>query len=234
MENPFDLARKFKIFDELFLVFGNNKFVVKDLNKPNEHQTMFFRNNGVLDVHKTIEGSKKEYESLGKIDLLKAVAKIVSNPNEMIHAVEQTIKCIKEVDFTEEEFEHLKVSPMMTKEEFVPLLNFNKKRVNLPLESINALNSMNAQIPWKNAKNKIKENAFVYDGDCPAGVIFLKDNRFLFLQIPDVKDVPFVQFLDKAFDEKFDENTDEKTNNLRKELMRKLMEQNDTEQTRIL
>jgi len=60
MSDPFSGMKKFKIFDELFLALGNGKMVVKDLKKPNEHQTMLFLPNGIIDVHKTKEGTKKD------------------------------------------------------------------------------------------------------------------------------------------------------------------------------
>ena len=85
---------------------------------------------------------------------------------------------------------------------------------------------MKSQIPWKEAKGRVKENALVYDGDCPAGYIFAKNGKFIFLQVSDIMQTPFLQFFDKAFFEKFDENIDEETNNLRKNLMKQLLEDN--------
>ncbi len=133
MENPFDNFKRLRIFDELFLALGNGKIIVKDLKKPNEHQTIFFRPNGILDVHKTKEGSKKEYESLGSYDLLKSVAKMASNPNEIIIPLIQTLQSMKEVNFQESEYEHLQVSPIATPNEMRPTCVPQCDKVNILL-----------------------------------------------------------------------------------------------------
>ena len=172
MSNPFADMKKFKIFKEYFLALANGKIVLKDLKNPEEHTTISFLPNGILDVHKTKEGSKKEYESLGKFDILKMAAKLVSNPMDLLQSMIQTIQATKEVDFSESEYEHLSVMPIMTTEEILPLVKINKKRVEIPVESLNKLNSLEKRIPWKEARDKIKENAVVLNGDLSVGYIF--------------------------------------------------------------
>lgn len=224
MSDPFSNMKKFKIFDELFLAIANGKMVIKDLKNPKEHQTISFLPNGIIDVHKTKEGSKKEYESLGKYDLLKMVAKLASNPDDLAQSMMQTIQAMKEVDFSESEYEHLSVMPIMTREEILPLVKFNKKRVDVPVESLNNLNFLENRIPWKEARNKIKDNAIVLNGDSSAGYIFRKDDKFFYLLINDIMKIPLVQFFEKGFEsEKLDHEIGEEENEVRKKLMGELM-----------
>ena len=226
MSDPFSDMKKFKIFNELFLAFTNGKMVIKDLKNPEEHQTISFLPNGIVDVHKTKEGpeDEKEYESLGKFDLLKMVAKLASNPNDLVQSLMQTIQVMKEVDFSESEYEHLNVMPIMTKEEILPLVKINKKRVDIPVESLNNLNSLEKRITWKEARDKIKENAAVLDGDSPAGYIFKKNDKFFYLPIGDIMKIPLVQFFEKGLEnEKLDHEISKEENELRKTFMSELM-----------
>ncbi len=199
--------------------------MIKDLKNPKEHQTISFLPNGIVDLHKTKEGSKKEYESLGKYDLLKMVAKLASNPDDLAQSMMQTIQAMKEVDFSESEYEHLSVMPIMTSEEILPLVKFNKKRVDVPIESLNNLNFLENHIPWKKARDKIKDNAIVLNGDSSAGYIFRKDDKFFYLLINDIMKIPLVQFFEKGFEsEKLDHEISKEENELRKKVMNELME----------
>lgn len=224
MSNPIDGAKRFKILDELFLAFGNGKAVIKDLKKPDEHQTMFFRSNGVLDVHKTKEGSEKEYEPLAKYDMLKSAAKVASNPGELVQSMIKTIQAMREVNFEESEFENLQVCPMMTLEEILPFLKITKRKVEVPIEAVTALNYLDKRFPWKEVKDHVKENALVFDGDSPAGYIFKKNGKFLYLPVADIMNTPLVRFFDEKYFEKVEGTFSEKENELRKEFMKKMME----------
>jgi len=222
MNNPLGSAKRFKILDELFLAFGNGKMVVKDLKKPNEHQTMFFRPNGVLDVHKTKEGSEKEYESLAKYDMLKSAAKVLSNPSELFQSMVKTIQAVRGINFEESEFENLQVCPMMTLEEILPFLKITKRKVEVTIQAATALNYLDKRFPWKQAKDHVKENALVFDGDSPAGYIFKKNGKFLYLPVVDIMNTPLLQFFNEKYFEKVEGPFTEKENELRKKLMNEL------------
>ncbi len=224
MSDPFADIKKFKIFDELFLAIANGKMVIKDLKNPKEHQTISFVPNGILDVHKTKEGKEKEYESLAKFDLLKMVTKLASNPMDLIQPMIQTLQDMKEVDFGESEYEHLSVIPMMTSEEILPLVKLNKKRVDVPVESLNNLNFLENRIPWREAGDKIKDNAIVLNGDSTTGYIFKKDNKFFYLPTDDIMKIPLVQLFKENFEnEKLDHEISKEENELRKKFMNELM-----------
>lgn len=226
MNEPFANMKKFKIFDELFLAITNGKMVLKDLKNPKEHQTISFIPNGIVDVHKTKEGSKdeKEYESIGQFDLLKMMATLASNPNDLIQSLEQTMQSMKEVNFNESEYEQLRVVPMKTSEEILPFVIINKKRVDIPIESLNDLNFLENHIPWKEAGGKIKENAIVLNGELTTGYIFRKEGKFLYLPTDNIMNIPLVQLFQKGFEnEKLDHEISKEENEERRKFMNELM-----------
>lgn len=222
--DPFENLKRLNIFNELFLGISNNKFIVKDLKNPKNHKTMVFRDNGTLDVHDTKEGTEKEYEHGEQFDLLKSVVKLASNPQSMIEAFMHTVKSMKPVNFTESEFEHLKVWPMMTKEELIPYLKINKRKITFPKESVDVFNPLNSLISWKDAKNKIKQNAIVFNDDSPIGYIFSNENGYFYMQTMDVMQTPVIQFFDKIFDlEKIEGRFPDDIHELRKKFMKELI-----------
>ena len=87
---------------------------------------MLFKNNGILDIHRTKEGSEKEYESLGKFDLIKTVLNIVSNPKEFENTIMDLIHSIKEVNFEESEYADYKIASLKTKEELASIAKKEK------------------------------------------------------------------------------------------------------------
>lgn len=224
MQDPFENLKRIKIFDELFMAFSNNKIIFKDLNNPKNHKTMKFTPNGILDIHDTLEGSKKEYNPGGKYDLLKSVVKMASDPQGFLEPLIKTVQMMRPVTFTEKEFEHLKVWPILTKDELMPFIKFNKRKIEFPIDTINALNPMNHLISWKDAKSKIKEYAQVFDDNTPCGLIFKNKNGTFYLPVSDITQTPFLQFFDKMFDlEKVDGNFSDKENEFRKKAIRELL-----------
>jgi len=49
--------KKIRIFNELLLAFGRNKIIFKE-PKDEKHYTLKFLEEGMLDVHETIEGKE--------------------------------------------------------------------------------------------------------------------------------------------------------------------------------
>lgn len=198
MNDIFDDVKRVKIFDKLVFGIGKRKFIVKDLEKPNMHQTMAFRKNGIVDVHITKEGSKKEYESIGKFDVMKTAIEMILNPKILERAFMGFIDGLKEVNFEESEFAHLSAAPFPTKEEFALISKKKQKDLVIPIESLEKFNLLKIAIPWNEAKGKIKDNALVYDKDVPAGCIFKKGEKFLFMSANIAKKPDIFEFLYKA------------------------------------
>ena len=184
MSDIFDDIKKLKAFEKIFLGFSNNKFILKDLDNPAEHFTMLFKNNGILDIHRTKEGSEKEYESLGKFDLVKTALKIISNPKEFENALMDVFHSIKEINFEESEYADYKIASLKTKEELASIAKKEKKSIVIPKESVEEFDMSKLLIPWNNAKTIIKDNAMVYDkNNAPVGYLFRKEEKFYYVSI---------------------------------------------------
>ena len=183
MIDNFDDSKRFKAFDKLFLWLGENKITLKDLDNPEEHFTMLFKPDGILDVHKTKEGSKKGYESLGKFDLLGLAKELVKNPQIFVNALTDLVDSFQKINFDEDEYAHLLVTNMKTKEEFYKIFKKEKRKVVIPKESLDEFQIGKSTFPWKEAKNKIKNNALVFDKDMPIGYIFKKEKEFFYVPI---------------------------------------------------
>ena len=183
MDDIFENAKKIKAFKKLFLAIGNKKFIIKDLEKPDEHHTILFTDDGMVDIHKTVEGSDKKYESLGKFDMLKTVKEIVAKPEIMSNALEELVKGLKEVNFDESEFSHLSVGIMPSKEELSKLATRKKNKVEIPLEAAKEFDFRRLVIPWNKAKNKVKDSSVVYDKDNPVGFIFTIQGKSFYMSV---------------------------------------------------
>ena len=209
MSDIFDNIKKLKAFEKIFLGFSNNKFILKDLDNPAEHFTMLFKSNGILDIHRTKEGSEKEYESLGKFDIFKTVLKIVSNPKEFENTLMDLFHSIKEVNFEESEYVDYKIASLKTKEELASIAKKEKKSIVIPKESIGEFDMSELLIPWKDAKNIIKDNAVVYDkNNAPIGYLFKKEEKFYYISINILEKSSLANFIFQMTNpEKLDDKT---------------------------
>ena len=182
MENNFEDLKKLKVFDEFFMAISNDKIVFKDLNKPNEHHTMQIRKDGILDVHKKTEKPTTEYESLIKIDLGAVAKEMEKIPNFEKKLITEIFSFFKEVDFTEDEFANRLVANIKTPDEIQKFVEKKGGKYNIPLESIKKLDN-NDIFTWKEAKNKVKTNASVFDNGQQIGNILKINNKFYFVNL---------------------------------------------------
>lgn len=183
MNDDFDDVKRLKAFEKLFVWLGENKITIKDLDNPEEHFTMLFKSDGILDVHKTKEGTEKGYESLGKFDLLGLAKELVKNPQIFVNAVTDLVGSIQKINFDEDEYAHLLVANMKTKEEFYKIFKKEKRKAVIPKEALDEFQIGKSTFLWKEAKNKIKDNALVFDKDIPIGYIFKKEKEFFYVPI---------------------------------------------------
>ncbi len=197
MSHIFDNIKRIKMLGKLFLAFSNNKIVIKDFDKPNEHVTMLFKSNGIIDIHKTKEGSEKEkeYESLGVFDLIKSVQKIVSDPTILENGVTEFAKSAREVTFEETEFEDHNIYNFKTSEEFLSIAKRKKKDITIPIEAIDEIFPFKDTIPWNDAREKIRDNALVLNKEgIPIGFLLKVKEKYLLFSI-NIMENPFVSKL---------------------------------------
>lgn len=181
MSDVFKNIKRIKLLGKLFLGFSNNKIIFKDFDKSNEHVTMLFKPNGILDTHRTKEGSEKEYESLGIFDLGKTVQKIVSDPMILVNGLT--------------EFADYKIANFKTQEELASIVKREKKDIIIPVESLGEFFPFKDTILWKDAKDKIKDNALVLNKDgIPVGYLLKIQEKIVLISV-NIMENPFVSKL---------------------------------------
>lgn len=173
----FDEEKRFKLFDQAFLWLGENKMTLGDKDSG-EHITMLVNKEGILDVHRTIEGSEKKYEPLLKLDLNQLGETLQNNPNIIQNFTQDLFNKLKLVTFTEPEFAECHILLVRNKEEMADLVKKVKRNVILDENTINEADF----IPWPEAKDKIKEKALVLDkNNSSIGYLFKAGENVFFM-----------------------------------------------------
>ena len=195
MSDIFENLKRLSIFEKLFVAFSNKKIILKDLDKPNEHQTIKFTKDGFIDLHYTKEGSEKKYESQVRVNLIDIVKGIIENPSIIENAVQEFVKAMKKVTLDEDEFAHYNVAPMKTSDEIAEFAKQTKRKVEFPSEKVEEFLSSETIIPWKQANGKIHNYALVYDKDNPVGVIQEKDGEYFYFSISIIENSSIAKFI---------------------------------------
>lgn len=170
--------KRIKLFDKVYLWIGKNKITIGD-TESNEHFTMLVNNEGILDAHKTIQGSEKQYEPLLKLDLKELSQKLENNPDIIKNFETEIFDNVKEVNFTEPEFEECKIVLVKNNEEISKLATKVKRNVVLGENTINE----SEFIPWFEASGKVKEKALVLDkNDSSIGYLFNRGDTVFFME----------------------------------------------------
>jgi len=198
MDDMFERIKKFKAFEKILFVISNNKFIIKDLEKQDEHHAMQFTNKKILDVHRKDEGSDDEgkYESLGRFDVTKTVQEIISEPQIMVNAFEEIAKGMKEVNFDEDEFSHLKVGIMPSKEEFSKLATKKKDKMEIPQESAKEFDFTRNLVPWNKAKNIVDNTAMVLDKEVIVGMTVTMQGKNFYMDLELISNSSISKFID--------------------------------------
>jgi hypothetical protein len=192
--NIFGNIKRIKIFEKLLIGKYKSGFFFKDLENNDEHSTLGIYK-GIIDVHKTKEGSEKKYESIDKYDIGKTLRKIVSDPESFLKGFTEFADNMKEVTFEEKEYAEYKITSFKTQEEFLSLLQRKNKDVIIPIESAKEFFPFKNTIPWNESKGKIKDGALVLNKDgIPIGFLLKIQEKILFQSIS-VMENPFVSRL---------------------------------------
>lgn len=172
-----DEEKRFKLFEQAFMWIGENKITLGDTDSD-EHFTMLVNKDGILDIHKTIEGSTKKYEPLLKLDLKQLGEALQNNPDIIKNFSQEILNKVKLVTFTEPEFADCKVVLVRNNEEIANLVKKVKRNVVFDENTINEADF----IPWFEAKDKIKEKALVLDkNDSSIGYLIREGERIFFM-----------------------------------------------------
>lgn len=184
MSDSFEDAKKIKIFDELFVWLGKDKITLKDLTGDQlEHFTILFGKSGELDIHKTREGTIKEYESLAKVNLEEIIKNLLVTGFSEEKFTEELISDLIKVDFTEEEFADHKIIDMINRDLLLNHMIKKKKEVRMTPESVKDISIDDLLIPWNKGKEKAIERAMVTKDGEPVGMLFRKNDEHFYLTL---------------------------------------------------
>ena len=195
MSDIFENMKRLSAFGKIFLALSNNKIVIKDLDKPDEHQTIKFTEDGFLDLHYTKEGPTKKYESQAKVNLIDAVKEILENPDIIENAIQDFVKAMKKITFDEEEFAQFTVAPMKTSDEVAKFAKKTKRKVEFSSENIDEFQLSKMMMPWKSAKGKFHGNALVFDKDNPVGIIQEINGEYVYFSINIIENSSIAKFI---------------------------------------
>src|SRR4030042_753770 len=95
--------KRLKITDLFLMFFGTDKLGFKVKDQENTHYTFKFRDNGILDLHETTEGTEKQYVSLARIDLKKLIEKFKES------ALDMFSNCFVEIALDDPEYKDIRV-----------------------------------------------------------------------------------------------------------------------------
>ena len=195
MSDIFENIKRLSVFGKLFLAVSNNKIILKDLDKPDEHQTIKFTEDGVMDLHYAKEGSTKKYESQAKVNLIDAVKGIIENPSIMENAIQEFVNAMKKITFDEEEFAQFTVAPMITPDKIVKFTKKTKRKVEFPSENVDEFQLSEMMIPWKSTKGKLHGNALVFDKDAIIGFILEINSEHYYMAIGIIENSSIAKFI---------------------------------------
>jgi len=170
-EIPDDIKR-IKVFEKLFVWLGKDKITLKDLEDSTQHLTMLVNNEGIFDIHKTKEGSAKEYESLAKVDFKKILGNNKDPDEVQKKFLEDIMPQIIPISFDEQEFSDCVVFLRDSIGDFLKDGVKEKRTLVYSTENINESEFSKLFIPWNQAKGKVKGQAFVMKDGETMGLIF--------------------------------------------------------------
>ena len=177
MSDIIDDAKRLRLFDKVFLWLGENKLTLGELG-AGEHFTMLVNKEGILDIHNTIDGSEKKYESVLKLNLKQLAEQLENNPDIIQNFTQEIMNNVKQVTFAEPEFAECKIVNVKNKEEMANLARKEKRTVILDENAVNEAEF----IPWFEAKGKVKEKALVLDKTGSSiGYLIREGDRIFFM-----------------------------------------------------
>ena len=202
MSDIFDNVKRLKVFEKILVAFGKNKIIFKDLEKPDEHQTVKITSDGIFDVHYTKEGKQKKYKPRVKINLISEAMDLLSKPEELEKGFKALVDGLKVVNFDEDEYAHLTIA-IKSKEEIANIIQRKNKDVTIPLEALKDFQLQKLAMPWKSAKGKIGKGGIVFDKDAPVGFVQEISGKYCYFTIDLMKNSSLANLIKKMSGQKY-------------------------------
>ena len=188
--------KKIKLLGKLVIWTHNNKFFVKDLDKPEEHGTVGFYKNGIIDLHRKNE-KNNTYQSLGIIDMKKFLSRLSQDPLSILSPLIEIADSVKIVTFEEKELSHLTVGIFPS----LDSISTTKKKKNIleiPEDAINIFTNLE-KLQWYDCKNKKVDGGFVYNNDNLIGALTKSEKGDNILILMNEKTLSIKEKLDKTW-----------------------------------
>lgn len=166
-------GKRIRVLDTILIMMMRDKLGFKSPIHDIKHFTLKFRENGILDVHETVEGRVKEYREIAKINLAKfgepfreAISKKLS-------------KLFREINVNDPEYHNLDARILPT----VKIENENGKE--LILDERN-LEDLGFTVPIRDLGN-YNFNWASFERNGEEYTIFLRNGKYFIIKIDDLK-----------------------------------------------
>ena len=150
--------KRIKILDNFLLFFGKDKIGFKEID-DNKHLTIKFLNEGMVDIHDTIEGKvddTEKWKRLGTLDM-KEFAKAFEEIFQR-----EILTFLKEIDLNSPRFQNIEVSIIPTKEETRKKIQVHKKTMKIENSE---LSDLILSVPMKDLKGHDFRLAIMAEGN---------------------------------------------------------------------
>lgn len=159
------------------MFFGRNKIGFKFL-EDEEHFTMKFLSEGIIDFHETVEGKVKKYPRAGKLDI-KVLAETLRETFER-----ELPKILKEIDITDPKYENVEVIVCPKKEAIkkaIEPIEVKKRKITI---GKNKIYDMLLSVPMRKLPDYDFQVAF-WGSEGEERATYRIDGRYFVLKIDD-------------------------------------------------
>ena len=175
--------KKLRILDELLLAFGRDKMIFKRMDDV-KHFTLKFLKEGILDVHKTMEGRKKTHIPLEKIDLKKFCEAIIETfEKELVHI-------LKEIDISDPKYRNIRVFIFPKKEEFEKVTEVKRKEIIIEKSKLEDMMEDLIFVPMKDLQNYDFKTAYLLkEGEEEYAFLYRIRGKYFLVKLNDLEEL---------------------------------------------
>lgn len=185
--------KRIKMLDNFLLFFGKNKVGFKEITDK-KHLTLKFLNEGLVDIHETIEGKideSEKHQRIGTLDLRK-----FAKAFEEIFRRE-ILTFLKEIDVNSPRFQNIEVSIIPTKEELRKKIQVHKKSIKIENSE---LSDLVRSVPMNELQGNDFRLAFMTE-DNKTYALYHIDDKYYSIRLDD-----FSKIIDKIIEKSLTQN----------------------------
>lgn len=184
--------KRIKVLNNFLLFFGKDKIGFKETDDK-QHLTIKFLNEGMVDIHETIEGrmDEKEHQRLGTLD----VREFAKAFNEIFRA--EFLTFLKEIDISSPRLQNIEVFIIPTKEELGKKVQVKKREIKIDNSE---LSELVCSVPMKELQGHDFRVAFLTVDDKEYALYHI-DDKYYVIQIDD-----FMKIIEKIIEKSLNPN----------------------------